>query len=215
MILIADDCQTEIDLLSDFLKAHNFMADIALSGHEALKKILNNDYTLILLKIQLPDLNGFEVAETFNGLKKIEGVPVLFISDVQLLDEDIAKTYQFGGWGYLVKPFSKEILYCKVQHALNHYLDLAKLKTSVKVLINELETKKHAEIVRNQYINTIRRTLAGPIASVNSYMQLALDAVKRANEAQATKLLTKGLAQLGKLNELPNEIENPSFKTAK
>jgi len=52
------------------LELHSFNVDTALSGEEALRKVLKNEYALIILDVQMPDMDGFEVAEALSGYRK-------------------------------------------------------------------------------------------------------------------------------------------------
>ena len=82
MILIVDDKPENIFSLKSILKLHNFLIDTADSGEEALKKILNNTYSLIIMDVQMPGMDGFEVAETIAGFNKSKDTPIIFLSAV-------------------------------------------------------------------------------------------------------------------------------------
>src|SRR5690606_42103924 len=71
MILIVDDNQENIFSLKTLLELHNFSVDTASSGEEALKRGLKNTYSLIVLDVQMPGMDGFEVAEAISGYSKI------------------------------------------------------------------------------------------------------------------------------------------------
>ena len=80
MILIVDDKQENIFSLKTILELHGFATDAALSGEEALKKVLKKDYALIILDVQMPVMDGFEVAEAITGLNKTKDIPIIFLS---------------------------------------------------------------------------------------------------------------------------------------
>ena len=63
MILIVDDKQENLFSLKSLLQLNAYDVDTAISGEEALKKILKNQYALIILDVQMPGMDGFEVAE--------------------------------------------------------------------------------------------------------------------------------------------------------
>ncbi len=75
MILIVDDKPENIFSLKTILELHSFPTDTALSGEEALKKILRQPYALIILDVQMPGMDGFEVAEAIGGYSKARGHP--------------------------------------------------------------------------------------------------------------------------------------------
>ena len=78
MILIVDDNQSNLYSLKKLLESKDFQVDTADSGEEALVKALKNDYALIILDVQMPDMDGFEVAETLAGYSKTKEVPIIF-----------------------------------------------------------------------------------------------------------------------------------------
>ena len=91
MILIVDDKIENITALKKVLESHNFVVDTALSGHEALKKILKQSYQLIILDVQMPDMDGFEVAESISGFSKTNDIPIIFLSAVNISKDFITK----------------------------------------------------------------------------------------------------------------------------
>ncbi|MCH5598256.1 response regulator [Niabella ginsengisoli] len=82
MILIVDDQIENIYSLKRLLESKNFEVDTAASGEEALKKVLKTDYALIILDVQMPGIDGFEVAETLSGYSKTREIPIIFLSAV-------------------------------------------------------------------------------------------------------------------------------------
>jgi len=139
MILIIDNCQKHADSLKQLLETHYFRVETALSGREALKKILQNHYKLILLNLQMSDIDGFEIAETINGLKKIEDVPLLFFSAEPLsVDFPLYKNV----WDYMIKPFDLNLFVHKIKHAVQQHDKITVLKTSQRFLLEALE-KNH------------------------------------------------------------------------
>src|ERR1700753_3545756 len=102
MILIVDDKPDNIFSLKSLLNLHNFSVDTANSGEEALRKVLKNTYSLIILDVQMPDMDGFEVAEAISGNKKTQDTPIIFLSAVNTEKKFITKGYTSGGIDYLV-----------------------------------------------------------------------------------------------------------------
>src|SRR3954453_11711288 len=115
MILIVDDQKENIFSLKSILEIHKFMVDTAASGEEALKKILKNTYSLIILDVQMPGMDGFEVAEAISGFSKSRDIPIIFLSAVNTDKKFITKGYASGGIDYITKPFDPDILILKVK----------------------------------------------------------------------------------------------------
>src|SRR5690349_6281064 len=104
MILIVDDRPENVFSLSTVLQQHGFETDTALSGEEALKKILRSEYALIILDVQMPGMDGFEVAEALSGLNKTRDIPIIFLSAVNTQKKFITKGFESGAVEYLTKP---------------------------------------------------------------------------------------------------------------
>src|ERR1700684_3905855 len=113
MILIVDDKPENIFSLKTTLELHSFPTDTALGGEEALKKILKNQYALIILDVQMPGMDGFEVAEAISGYSKGKDIPILFLSAANADKKFITKGYTSGGIDYITKPTDPDILLLK------------------------------------------------------------------------------------------------------
>jgi len=115
MILIVDDKPENILSIRKTLELYQFEVDTALSGEEALKKILKHNYTLIILDVQMPSMDGFEVAEALSGHSKAKDIPIIFLSTVNKDKRFIVKGYDSGGIDYITKPVDPDILLMKVK----------------------------------------------------------------------------------------------------
>ena len=99
MILIVDDNPENIYSLKKVLELKNFKVDTAFSGEEALKKILKNSYILIILDVQMPGLNGFEVAH-----RLIQSGTLPNIVFVTAFDRHAIHAFEVNAVDYLLKP---------------------------------------------------------------------------------------------------------------
>lgn len=145
MILIVDDKPENILSLKSILSLHSFPADAAGSGEEALKKVLKNNYALIILDVQMPGMDGFEVAEAISGYSKTKDVPIIFLSAVNTDKRFIAKGYSSGGIDYITKPIDPEILLLKVKTFYKLYEQTRQLNEMQDSLRSEIEFRKKAQ----------------------------------------------------------------------
>ena len=145
MILIVDDKKENLFSLKSLLQIHLFEVDTALSGEEALKKILKNDYELIILDVQMPGMDGYEVAETITGYSKTKNIPVIFLSAVNIDKRFIKKGYASGGVDYITKPFDPDLLMLKVNSFQKLYRQTKELKTIQTALKEEIDMRKKAQ----------------------------------------------------------------------
>lgn len=136
MILLVDDKPENLFSLSSVLAQHGFSSDTAQSGEEALKKLLRNEYALIILDVQMPVMDGFEVAEAITGLNKTKDIPIIFLSAVNTSKHFIAKGFASGAVEYLTKPVDPDILILKVRNFYRLYEKTHALKETQKALTN-------------------------------------------------------------------------------
>src|SRR6478672_8516367 len=143
MILLVDDKRENLFSLSSVLAQHGFSSDTAESGEEALKKLLRNDYALVLLDVQMPGMDGFEVAEAITGMNKTRDIPIIFLSAVNTHKKFITKGFESGAVDYITKPVDPDILILKVRnlHRLYEKTDaLKKAEIALTATVNELHT---------------------------------------------------------------------------
>lgn len=145
MILIVDDIRANILALKKVLQLHGLEADSAESGEEALKKILKKDYSLIIMDVQMPGMDGFEVVEILAGSNRTKDIPVIFLSAVNKEKRFISRGYETGGVDYVTKPVDPDLLILKVKSFLKLYEQTQELKSMRDLLSKEIEIRKEAQ----------------------------------------------------------------------
>jgi DNA-binding response OmpR family regulator len=116
-ILIVEDDIILSQILQIALKTKDYEVDIAFDGFEAIKKISQNLYDLILLDIILPKMSGFEVAKKLKMDEKTKNIPIIMITALGQ-EENIKKGFELGCEDYIIKPFNLEYLCLKIQKYL-------------------------------------------------------------------------------------------------
>lgn len=159
MILVVDDNAQNIFSLKQLLELHKFTVDSAESGQEALKKILQKEYSLIILDVQMPDMDGFEVAEAISGYSKSKDIPIIFLSAINTHKKYIAKGYDSGGVDYVTKPFDPDILLLKVKTFYKLSEQHRKLNEMDKILRAEIEVRKKVESDLQDRVEELKSTL--------------------------------------------------------
>lgn len=117
-ILIVDDTPNNLRLLSTILTEEGYEVGKALSGPIALRSVQAAPPDLILLDINMPEMNGYEVCERLKADEQTKEIPVIFIS---ALDDvlDKVKAFSVGGVDYITKPFQAQEVLARVQNHLN------------------------------------------------------------------------------------------------
>lgn len=145
MILIVDDKKENLLSLQSLLSLHGYAVHTAENGEEALKKVLRNSYALIILDVQMPGMDGFEVAEMISGYSKTEDIPIIFLSAVNTDKKFIAKGYNSGAIDYITKPIDPDIFLLKVSTLYKLYEQKRELNEMQQTLRNEIEYRKKAQ----------------------------------------------------------------------
>ena len=117
-ILVVDDMTTTILLIHDLLK-DTYEVKIAKSGTKALE-ILNapNDIDLILLDVEMPDINGYEVCKILKNNEQTKNIPVIFVT-ARNSEEDEEYGLNLGAIDYITKPFNNAIVKLRIKNYLN------------------------------------------------------------------------------------------------
>lgn len=152
MILIVDDVRANVLALKKTLELHGVESDTAESGEEALLKILKFDYSLIILDVQMPGMDGFEVAETLAGSSRTKDIPVIFLSAVSTHKKFISKGYESGGVDYVTKPVDPELFMLRVKTFLKLSEQRRSLKALSEMLTKEIAIRKEAQDTLEQKV---------------------------------------------------------------
>jgi len=206
MILIVDDKPENIFSLRQLLTINGFEVDTALSGEEALKKILKNDYTLIILDVQMPGMDGFEVAETLSGFNKAKDIPIIFLSAVNTEKKFITKGYNSGGMDYVVKPVDVDILLLKIKTFHRLYEQTVELNKVQQNLRDEIEIRKDAEAKKDEFISIASHELKTPLTSIKAYLQILRRSVGDDNKKFLEDFIGRSQVQVNKLNDLVTDL---------
>jgi signal transduction histidine kinase/DNA-binding response OmpR family regulator len=160
MILIVDDRPENLFALKSILELHSFPVDTALSGEEALKKSLRNLYSLIILDVQMPGMDGFEVADFLAGNKNTMDIPLIFLSAVNTEKKFITKGYSSGAIDYITKPIDQDVLLLKVKTFHRQYEQNRELTLAKQQLQSEIEVRKKAQQQTQEKANELNGILA-------------------------------------------------------
>jgi len=136
-ILLVDDRKENIFALSAVLKSAGYITESALSGSEALKLLLKNEYGLIILDVQMPIMSGFELAELIKGNSKTKDIPLIFLSANATQKEYFKLGHELGALDYLTKPVDETLLKLKV----NNFLAIHNANLILKKTNKDLEEK--------------------------------------------------------------------------
>lgn len=242
-ILLVDDNADNLMSMEVVLENDNYLFEKATSGRDALKILLKeDDFSLILLDIRMPIMDGYETAELIYQRDKLKQIPIIFISGQDDEEAAIFKGYQAGAVDYIRKPFNKQILRSKVAvfvelyrknqilksqeenlklinedlRKLNHELeDRVKERTlELENLNNEL---KDLNLSKDKFLSVISHDLRNPLtALLASSSRLNKSASIRPEEARHLASIIHRTSNkiLEQLNELVDWAKKQREKTS-
>ncbi len=127
-ILLVDDTPANLVAMNAILDDVDADVVNAHSGSEALSHVLEHDFALILLDIQMPDMNGYEVAQIIRNEKSTCHIPIIFVTAIHRGEDNKLLAYQTGAVDFIEKPINPPVLISKVKVFLGLYTAKEKLR---------------------------------------------------------------------------------------
>ncbi|MEP1150259.1 MAG: hybrid sensor histidine kinase/response regulator [Balneola sp.] len=201
LILVVDDAQANVVLLSHILEKEGFRVEKCYDGDEALEKIKQNTPDLILLDIMMPNMSGIEVGEELRR-SEYEYIPIIFLSSSND-SVDKVQAFESGGVDFLNKPFDKDELLIRVR---NHLM-LKILREESEQQLKTLKEREHELSEANQKKYKLMRMLShdikNPISGIMGLVSIlleddTLDAAEKTEMLELIKISSDKLLSLVK-----------------
>ena len=153
-ILLVDDRPENLLALEAILEPLGHTLVRAQSGEDALRALLAHDFAVILLDVQMPGMNGFDVARIVKSRERTRHIPIIFLTAISKEDEYVFTGYSVGAVDYLFKPFQPEILRSKVAALVDLHLKQLKIAEQEQQLHvaerQEMELRHMRELLQSE-----------------------------------------------------------------
>ncbi len=162
-ILVVDDTPTMEMLLVRMLSDEGFQVRSANNGKLALSSITSNPPQLILLDIDMPGMDGFEVCRRLKAQEATRDIPIIFISGLMGLEEKV-KGFSLGGVDFISKPFQPEELLARVRT----HLELNRLRTRLEAQVADRTAQLHKSTEElKQSLERLHNSMGGIIQAMS------------------------------------------------
>lgn len=178
-ILVVEDKQDNIDLISYFLKPQNYEIIVAMDGETAIEKIANDPPDIILLDIMLPKMNGFEVCERIKKNQETRSIPIIMITALKELKDKI-HSLEVGADDFITKPFESVELLTRVKSLLR-----------IKKYHDELEQKNKELLRMDQFKDDLSHLIVHDMKNPIFVIQGNLQMMSMGLSDSASNLLKK------------------------
>ncbi len=211
-VLLVDDLEENLLALESLLRHPSIEFMRARSGVAALELLLVHDFALAMLDVQMPEMDGFELAEMMRGTVQTRTVPIIFVTAGARDRIATFKGYDKGAVDFLYKPLDSHIVKSKV----NVFIELAHQKHLLQKQLMEtqvlLKERDEALQTRDEFLSIASHELKTPLTSLHLQLQLVARILERDDITPETKLqkINRGFSvcerQSGKLASLLDEL---------
>ena len=219
-ILLVDDKPAELLAHESILAGLGENLVRATSGREALECLLRQDFAVILLDVNMPEMDGFETAELIRGRPRFEKTPIIFITGYNTTDLDRLKGYGLGAVDYLFLPVIPQMLKTKVSFfvEMTRQTQLIKRQSESLARHNQVQaTQLHVIQELNRqcreankeleaFCYTVSHDLRAPLRSIAAFSQLLAQDYQPKLNTEGTRLLRVIQGETQRMGRLVDEL---------
>ena len=181
-LLLVDDLQENLVALEALIRAPGRRIFTARSGDEALSLMLEHSFALAIIDVQMPSMNGFELAELMRGTERTRAIPIVFVSAAGNELNYAFRGYESGAVDFLHKPLDPHTVRSKV----NVFVELARQRQELQEAKAQLQ---RAVSMRDDFMSMIAHELRNPLNSVYLQAQLRRKMVGGPKQPDAQAML--------------------------
>jgi signal transduction histidine kinase len=195
-ILVVDDKPANLIAAKSALEALGARVVCAESGEAALRLLLQDEFALVLLDVNMPLMDGFEVARMIRARIRSRRTPIIFITAYGREEQDVLAAYELGAVDFLFKPFAPEILRAKAsvfidlarqenqirEHERREHtraLELARKTWQDEALLQQRDQLAELDRRKNQFLAVLGHELRNPLAPLTAGLELLRQLIAR------------------------------------
>ncbi|OXR35336.1 hybrid sensor histidine kinase/response regulator [Pseudomonas umsongensis] len=173
-LLIVDDLPENLLALEALIKREDRIVYKALSADEALSLLLQHEFAMAILDVQMPGMNGFELAELMRGTEKTRNIPIVFVSAAGRELNYAFKGYESGAVDFLHKPLDIQAVKSKV----NVFVDLYRQSKAMKQQVEALEQSRREQEALLMQLRSTQLELEQAVRMRDDFMSIVAHEVR-------------------------------------
>ncbi len=197
--LLVDDLEENLLSLEALLRRDGLVCLKARSGDEALELLLANDVALALVDVQMPGLNGFELAELMRGNERSRRVPIIFVTAGNADSQRRFRGYEAGAVDFIHKPIEADILRSKADVFFELYRQRQQIAAQRDELKAHSDALEEADRRKDEFIATLAHELRNPLAPLRHGLDVLRKSPDRADAADVREMMDRQLVHLVRL----------------
>ncbi|WP_165224590.1 hybrid sensor histidine kinase/response regulator [Affinirhizobium pseudoryzae] len=201
--LLVDDLPENLLSLEALLRREDLHLLKARSGDEALELLLHHDVALALIDVQMPGLNGFELAELMRGNERTRRIPIIFVTAGSHSPERRFQGYEAGAVDFIQKPIEPDILRSKTEVFFELYRQRQKIAEQRDTLHEQAEALRLADKRKDEFLAVLAHELRNPLAALHGGLKLLL---RKPDGPQAEKISGLMEGQMAHLVRLIDDL---------
>jgi len=170
--LLVDDLQENLVALSAVLMNEKINIFTATSGSSALELMLAHDFAVALIDVQMPGMDGFELAEIMRSTERTRQIPIIFVTAAGSNIQRMFQGYEAGAVDFLYKPLASQVVIGKVKVFVELYLHKMELEEKIQKLKETEQYLQKALKSRDDFMSIASHELKTPLTSLKMQLQL-------------------------------------------
>lgn len=172
--LLVDDLSENLLSLEALLRRDDLELLMAKSGDEALELLLHHDFALALIDVQMPGLNGFELAELMRGNERTRRIPIIFVTAGTHSAERRFQGYEAGAVDFIQKPIEPDILRSKTEVFFEIFRQRQMIAEQRDLLQAQAQALQLSDKRKDEFLAVLAHELRNPMAALQGGLQLLL-----------------------------------------
>jgi signal transduction histidine kinase len=207
-VLIVDDVEANLVTLEALLGDMDCELVRANGGNEALAQLLKREFAVMLLDVQMPEIDGYEVAKYAREHPATRDVPIVFLTAMHQTEDGMLRGYGTGAVDFLLKPINAHVLRAKVRVFLDLYISRRKLSDEVEAHKKTLAALEITNEALRHFTYAASHDLKAPLRAVRGFLGAMFEQVGDRLDATSRDYLTRSIKASQRMDSLLDSLLN-------